>query len=122
MLDDGTPFPTTYWLTCPYLITAASEAESSGSLADWDARIDSDPALAEALSATDRELGDRRAAESGGHDACAGTGVAGQAAPSAAKCLHARVALSLVGVHDPIGEALLGTIVTDCDDRRCSEL
>ena len=38
-LDDGTPFPTTYWLTCPYLADAASAAESAGRLAEWDARV-----------------------------------------------------------------------------------
>jgi hypothetical protein len=120
-LDDGTPFPTTYWLTCPFLTEAASAAESAGWLAEWDAHIANDPALAAALEETDAELRARRAAETGGEDACAGVGVAGQAS-LAAKCLHARVALVLVGIDDRIGAALIESVGTTCDDRRCSLL
>ncbi len=121
-LDDGTLFPTLYWLTCPFLAEAASAAESSGRLAEWDSRVATDPALAEELSAADADLRSRRAEESGGHDACARVGVAGQSSPTAPKCLHARVALALAGVADPIGRALLTETGRDCPDRRCDSL
>jgi hypothetical protein len=38
------------------------------------------------------------------------------------KCLHAHIALTLVGVDDPIGSALLGEGEADCPDRRCARL
>jgi hypothetical protein len=38
------------------------------------------------------------------------------------KCLHAHLALALVGIDDPIGRALLGQGDTDCPDERCARL
>ncbi len=122
-LDDDTPFPTLYWLTCPYLAEVASAEESAGRLAEWDARIEQDASLAGELAAADDDLRARRAAESGGEDACGDAGVAGQGGERlAAKCLHARVALALAGVGDPIGIELLERVGDACDDRRCERL
>ncbi len=121
-LDDGTPFPTLYWLTCPYLADAASAAESAGELAEWDALVADDADLALALGAVDLELRERRVAESGGVDECGAVGVAGQESRTAAKCIHARIALVLVGIDDPIGEALLERVGPSCGDSRCASL
>jgi uncharacterized protein len=121
-LDDGTPFPTLYWLTCPFLSEAASAAESAGWLSEWDARIAEDPDLAASLALADAELRKRRVAESAGRDACGSAGVAGQCAVLATKCLHARVALALVGIDDAIGGALLEHVGEACVDRRCDAL
>jgi hypothetical protein len=63
-----------------------------------------------------------RAAESGGEDACANVGTAGQRDPLGVKCLHAHVALALVGLDDPVGEAELGKIDRTCPDDRCARL
>ena len=35
-LDDGTPFPTTYWLTCPLLVQRVSALEASGMVKVFD--------------------------------------------------------------------------------------
>ena len=35
--DDGTPFPTTFWLTCPWLAAAISRLEAAGGVARWSA-------------------------------------------------------------------------------------
>lgn len=121
-LDDGTPFPTLYWLTCPYLADGASAAESAGELAEWDARIAEDADLALALGVADLQLRERRAEESAGLDACGTVGVAGQGSRSVTKCLHARIALVLVGIDDPVGEALLERTGPACRDRRCVAL
>lgn len=121
-LDDGTPFPTLYWLTCPHLTEAASVAESSGVLAGWAARAQADPSLAEALETADTELRTRRAEESDANDACAGIGIAGQSSPVVPKCLHARVAVALAGIDDPLGVDLLRTAGSDCENGRCESL
>lgn len=118
-LDDGTPFPTSLWLTCPWLVDAAGAAESSGEGAVWSYRAAENPDLAEALLASDRALREFRAAESGGHDPCSAVGVAGQRDALKVKCLHAHVALAIQSLGDPIGEELVARVGRECPDGRC---
>ena len=106
-LDDGTLFPNYAWLTCPWLADRAATEESSGSAARWAAAAATDTELADRLRAADAALRAARAAEGGGTDACAEVGLAGQRDPLGVKCVHAHVALALVGIDDPIGLELL---------------
>ena len=46
-LSDGTPFPTTYYLTCPRANAACSTLESTGVMAEMAGRLHTDPQLAE---------------------------------------------------------------------------
>lgn len=123
VLEDGSPFPTTYWLTCPRLVEAVHELESAGEGARFAARVAGSPALAEAVRAADAAYRVGRTAEGGGADPCAGVGVAGQSDPLAMKCLHARLAAHLSGIADPIGDAVASvlseTTVGPCADVRC---
>lgn len=127
-LDDGTPFPTYAWLTCPYLSEIVAARESQGDAAQWAALATADnPAgrqLAAQLHETDAALRAARTRESGGEDACAGVGLGGQRGPLGVKCLHVHLALELVGIPDPIGDALLGKIgsARACPDDRCARL
>jgi len=121
-LTDGTPFPTYAWLTCPWLAEFVGAEESAGGAAAYAARAATDPALADALRAADQRVRQLRAAESGGTDACASVGLAGQRDPLGVKCLHAHAALALVGVADPVGEELLGRVDRTCPDDRCAPL
>ena len=121
-LADGTPFPTLYWLTCPWLVEWAGALESEGVLADWTDRARSDPRLAAELRTAHASLERRRAEESGDADDCAGVGVAGQADASRVKCLHAHVALALVGVRDPVGEETLALAGTACEHDTCAAI
>ena len=121
-LADGTPFPNYAWLTCPYLVEIASAGESEGQTARWAERARSDAALAEQLAETDRAVRERRRAESDGDDACAAVGIAGQRDPLGVKCLHAHLALALVGIADPIGDELLEAVDAACPDCRCARL
>ena len=45
-LEDGTPFPTLYYLTCPRASAAASRLESAGRMREWQADLGTDPELA----------------------------------------------------------------------------
>ena len=124
VLDDGTPFPTVFWLTCPHLVECSSALESRGELARWQDRIDADPSFAGELMAATEEFARLRASETpqdavGG---CVDVGIAGQRDPSAAKCIHARVAVVLEGVADPIGRAAIATCGSVCGDMRCVAL
>jgi len=121
-LDDGTPFPTLYWLTCPYLAGHIAQAESDGHVAQWATRLAEDPDLAQQMRSADERYRSLRAEEGGGIDACAGVGIAGQADSCATKCLHVHVSARLAGIDDPIGRELLELWGTDCHDRRCDQL
>ena len=103
-LADGSPFPTTFWLTCPRLVALVHDAESSGGCALWSVRIATDVDLAAAVIEADASYRLARAAEGAGTDPCAAVGVAGQSDALAVKCLHARVAAALAGIADPVGE------------------
>src|SRR3954451_14669517 len=45
-LDDGTPFPTLFYLTCPRATAACSRLESAGVMRDMQERLSTDPELA----------------------------------------------------------------------------
>jgi uncharacterized protein len=122
VLADDTLFPTYAWLTCPHLSLLLSVLETAGAAAGWAARAVSDPQLAEKLVATDIAVRVARTIESGGEDACAPVGLAGQKDPLGVKCLHAHVALALVGIEDPIGVEELGKILTTCSNVSCASL
>ncbi|HET6351482.1 MAG TPA: DUF501 domain-containing protein [Coriobacteriia bacterium] len=121
-LADGTPFPNYAWLTCPWLVEECSAEESGGATAAWATRAAEDVELADSLIALDAAVRAARASESGGFDLCEGVGVAGQRSPLGVKCLHAHVALALVGLCDPIGSDVLSRTGTMCSDTRCARL
>ena len=122
LLEDGTPFPTFAWLVCPWLVELASAAESQGASARWAARALTDEDLRSALAQTERDLIVRRAAESGGSEGSQAVGIAGQRNSLGVKCLHAHVALALVGIEDPVGGQLLREWEPQCPDERCARL
>jgi exopolyphosphatase/guanosine-5'-triphosphate,3'-diphosphate pyrophosphatase len=123
-LDSGEPFPTAFWLTCPWLVEAVSDMESAGDAARWAGEMERDEALASAAMAADRAYREARALLCDGQDPCAAVGVAGQSDPLAVKCLHARVAASLAGVADPVGARVLAGLAAaaglECADARCA--
>lgn len=49
-LDDGTPFPTLFYLTCPRATAACSRLESAGVMRDMQDRLATDPELAQRYS------------------------------------------------------------------------
>lgn len=126
LLEDGSPFPTTFWLTCPRLVAAVHALESAGDSARFAQRAAREADLAAALLEADAAYRAARRAEGCGQDPCAAVGIAGQADPLAVKCLHARLAAHLAGVPDPIGavvaDLLSGTLADACADERCDAL
>jgi uncharacterized protein len=51
---DGKPFPTLFWLIDPVLKLRIDRAEAGGLIADLQARVDAEPALADAMAADHR--------------------------------------------------------------------
>jgi len=113
-LPDGTPFPTTYYLTCPNAVAACSRLESSGVMASMTARLASDAELRAAYEAAHRAyLRDRAAlAESLGVADVPRADESAGGMPSRVKCLHALVGHALAagpGVN-PLGDEALAAI------------
>ncbi|MCB1246666.1 MAG: DUF501 domain-containing protein [Acidimicrobiia bacterium] len=110
ILDDGTPFPTTYWLTCPLATLRIARIESNGGVRDADLSIAEDPELAAAFDAAMTRYRDARDARiPEGHDGPRPTGgVAGS--HGGVKCLHAHYADTAAGNENPIGEDVAARI------------
>ena len=84
-LPDGTPFPTTYYLTCPRATSACSTLEASGLMAEMTERLGADEALAAGYrGAHDAYLADRSALG----DVPEIDGISAGGMPTRVKCLH----------------------------------
>lgn len=91
-LPDGTPFPTTYYVTCPRLNSAIGTLEASGLMSEMTARLDADAELAQSYRrAHDSYL--RARAELGDVPEIADVSAGGM--PTRVKCLHALVGQAL---------------------------
>jgi hypothetical protein len=103
-LEDGTPFPTLYYLTCPRAASAIGRLESEGLMKTMTARLDSDPELKEKyVGAAEDYVARRDALE------VLGKAPAQGGMPDRVKCLHVLVAHSLAvgrGVN-PFGDEAL---------------
>lgn len=103
VLDDGTPFPTRYWLSCPLAVKRVARLESRGGVKEMDGRADSDPAFEDALSAAHLRYGrDRDDLLPPDTIHRPSGGVAG--AIKGVKCLHAHYADHAAGNPNPVGE------------------
>jgi hypothetical protein len=105
-LPDGTPFPTTYYVTCPRLTGAISTLETSGMMRDMTQRLDSDPELAHAYLAAHEDYL-RRRRELG--DVAEIDGISAGGMPTRVKCLHVLIGHCLAvgpGVN-PLGDEAL---------------
>jgi hypothetical protein len=108
-LPDGTPFPTSYYLTCPRAASAVGALESSGLMREMTERLEQDEALASAYRAAHEHYLARRA-ELGDVPEIAGTSAGGM--PVRVKCLHVLLAHSLAagpGVN-PLGDETLALL------------
>jgi hypothetical protein len=108
-LPDGTPFPTTYYATCPKLTGAISTLEASGMMREMTARLAEDEDLARRYAAAHEHYLTRRS-ELGEVAEIAGVSAGGM--PTRVKCLHVLVAHSLAagpGVN-PLGDEALAVL------------
>jgi hypothetical protein len=105
-LDDGTPFPTTFYLTCPKAASLIGTLEASGLMKEMTARLAEDPELASAYAAAhERYLAARN--EIGEVPEIEGVSAGGM--PDRVKCLHVLAGQSLAqgrGVN-PLGDEVL---------------
>jgi len=103
LLDDGTPFPTLFWLTCPLAVARIARVESSGGVKRMDTRSESDPQFAEDLENANRSYETERDVRvPPGADPAPSGGVGGSS--SGVKCLHAHYAHTRAGGDNPVGK------------------
>ena len=105
-LPNGTPFPTTFYLTCPRAASRIGTLEGSGLMREMEARLAADADLAAAYrSAHEAYLADR--ATLGSVPEIEGISAGGM--PDRVKCLHVLAAHALAagpGVN-PLGDEVL---------------
>lgn len=102
LLDDGTPFPTLFWLTCPLAVTRIGRLEAGGGVRRMEGKAESDPGfgrrLAEAHDSYRTER-DRKLDPAARSRPVGGVG----GARAGVKCLHAHYAHARAGGDNPVG-------------------
>ncbi|HJS72457.1 MAG TPA: DUF501 domain-containing protein [Acidimicrobiia bacterium] len=112
-LDDGTPFPTLYWLTCPLAVTRIGRLEAAGGVKRMEARAVADPAFGAGLDRAHRQYAAERDAMVTDSDAPRPSGGVGGTAQGV-KCLHAHYAHHAAGGDNPVG-SLVGEWIEPLD-------
>lgn len=108
-LPDGTPFPTTYYATCPRLTGAISTLESSGLMKEMTERLGQEPELQLAYAEAHEDYLRRREEIAEVPEI---SGVSAGGMPNRVKCLHVLVAHSLAagpGVN-PLGDEAIAAL------------
>jgi hypothetical protein len=113
-LDDGTPFPTTFYLTCPRAASRIGSLEGSGLMKEMEARLRDDEDLAAAYAEAHRRYLAARAelATASGQSVPEIEGVSAGGMPDRVKCLHVLAAQALAqgrGVN-PLGDEVLDAL------------
>ena len=116
-LEDGTPFPTLYYLTCPRLTSLTSTLEASGLMKEMTGRLAEDEELAAVYLAAHRSyLAARDAIDPLGTEVSAG------GMPGRVKCLHVHLAHALAvgpGVN-PFGDETVELLKADWPAGDCA--
>jgi hypothetical protein len=97
--DDGHPFPTQFYVTCPYLVAQISRLEAAGGVEAWSRTAADDPELRASLEQAQREQRELRPELA--------AGIGGQTRGGSLKCLHAHAAFALARPGYVLGERIL---------------
>ena len=104
VLDDGTPFPTRYWLTCPLAVKRISRLESAGGVRRLENYLTTRPVLGKRMAEADLRYAEERDALLPEGTDPAPTGGVGGNAGEGLKCLHGHYADHAAGNDNPAGE------------------
>ena len=103
VLDDGTPFPTLFWLTCPVLTKRAGQLEADARMRAMNAVIADDEDLrvrmGDAVERYRARRDERSVVPDGGSPPGGG--------PERIKCFHAHLAHELADPPNPVGALVL---------------
>lgn len=109
--SSGTPFPTTYYLTCPWLVAGIARLEAAGGVQRWTDAAARDPELAASLARADAEQRALRPELD--------VGIAGTREVGPLKCLHAHAAFALARPGYELGERILAEVEPLWPPDRC---
>ncbi len=100
--ESGSPFPTTYYLTCRHLVAALSQLEADGGVERWTRAAEEDELLAASLREGHEEQRRLRPELPGG--------IGGATRAGSLKCLHAHAAFALARPGYELGEGNLAEV------------
>ena len=100
--DEGHPFPTQFWVTCPQLVAAISRLEAAGGVERWSRAATEDAELAASLASA-QEAQRRERPE-------LAAGIGGSTRPGSLKCLHAHAAFALARPGYELGDRVLAEL------------
>jgi uncharacterized protein len=100
--ESGEPFPTTFYLTCPYVVAAIARLEAAGGVERWSRLVDEDLELRQSAELADEEQRRLRPELPGG--------IAGRTRTGGLKCLHAHAAFALARPGYELGERILAEV------------
>jgi hypothetical protein len=103
ILDDGTPFPTLYWLTCPLATARIGRLEGAGGIRRLEQKAEADPGFGSRLDRAHSAYGAERDALVPASSSPAPSGGVG-GTTLGIKCLHAHYAHTRAGGDNPVGE------------------
>ena len=110
--EDGRPFPTQYYLTCPHLVAAVSRLEAAGGVERWTRAARDGADLARSLDeaqAEQRRLRPELPA-----------GIGGSTRDGSLKCLHAHAAYALARPGYELGDRILAEVPALWPDTCCT--
>ena len=110
--EDGRPFPTQYYVTCPYLVAAISRLEAAGGVERWSRAAVEDPTLAVSLAAAQAEQRELRPEID--------AGIGGSTRTGSLKCLHAHAAFALARPGYELGDRILAELPALWPDSCCT--
>jgi hypothetical protein len=109
---EGSPFPTQYYVTCPFLVSAISRLEAAGGVERWSQAAVDDPELAASLAWANAEQRRLRPELD--------AGVGGSTRTGSLKCLHAHAAFALAHPGYELGDRILSELPAMWPDSCCT--
>jgi hypothetical protein len=110
--EDGHPFPTQYYVTCPHLVAAISRLEAAGGVERWSRAAQDDETLARSLA--DAQAEQRRLRPE------IDAGIGGSTRAGSLKCLHAHAAFALARPGYELGDRVLAELPALWPDSCCT--
>jgi uncharacterized protein len=110
--EDGRPFPTQFYVTCPFLVAAISRLEAAGGVVRWSRAAQEDEVLARSLAHAQAEQRRLRPELD--------AGIGGSTRSGSLKCLHAHAAFALARPGYELGDRVLAELPALWPDSCCT--
>ena len=110
--EDGRPFPTQFYVTCPSLVAGISRLEAAGGVERWSRAAQEDESLARSLA--DAQAEQRRLRPE------IDAGIGSSTRSGSLKCLHAHAAFALARPGYELGDRVLAELPALWPDSCCT--